>query len=183
VCSPHTRPAPTLCTPKGECTPFASSHCRGRARRPPRRLPLSRARQVCRTRSARRPAPSVRSGLCGVARSPSHSLPGGHRRLVRHAAAEGTTNDSVPTQLSTPSSLRSSSACLPTVPTVRKRGCPAVHCVERAPIRGNPIACAALARRRVARRPKISSLAHRPAQRRSPRPHGPMLQPTGDAEG
>ena len=31
------RPAPTLCTPKGVCTPFASSHCRGRAARRPAR--------------------------------------------------------------------------------------------------------------------------------------------------
>ena len=127
-------------------------------------------------------SPSVCSGLYGAARSPAHSLPGGYR-LVRHAAAEGTTNDSVPTQLSTPSSLRSSSACLPTVPTVRKRGCPAVHCVGTRPNQRQSIASAAIARRRPARRPEFSFLAHRPAQRRSPRPtapcHNPRAMPRG----
>ena len=62
-------PAPTLCTPKGECTPLSPSHCRGSGSlRPARRLPLCRPlspRQVRRTRSARRPTPlSVRT-VCG----------------------------------------------------------------------------------------------------------------------
>jgi hypothetical protein len=77
-------------------------------------------------------SPSVCSGLYGAARSPAHSLPGGYR-LVRHAAAEGTTNASVRTQLSTPSSLRSSSACYLTVPTLRERGCPRCALCRGAP--------------------------------------------------
>ena len=132
VCSPHTAPRPR-CAPR-----------KGSARRSLRRTAEVEQRDARpdESRSARhgrcaapfRPVvqPLRPFGLvCGC--SLAFALPGGYRRLVRHAAAEGTTNASVPTQLSTPSSLRSSSACLPTVPTVRKRGCPAVHCVEARP--------------------------------------------------
>ena len=54
----------------------ACSNCRGRARRPPRRLPLSRARQVRRTRSAHR-------GGCRRLRCASPAL---HRRAREHSS-------------------------------------------------------------------------------------------------
>jgi hypothetical protein len=180
VCSPHTRPAPTLCTPRGECTPFASSHCRGRAaRRPARRIPLCQARQVCRTLSARRPAPpSIRTCVWLLARLRTHFL------VV--TGSSGTLPPKVGLKQQTLQFKRNSvrpRLCAHLALVYRRcRQCasaavPLCTVSRRAPIRGNPIACAALARRRVARRPKISSLAHRPAQRRSPRPTAPCSNP------
>jgi hypothetical protein len=119
--------------------------------------------------------------VCGC--SLGFALPGGYRRLVRHAAAEGTTNASVPTQLSTPSSLRSSSACLPTVPTVRKRGCPAVHCVGTRPNQRQSHRLRCARSQAGGAPPKNLFPGSSAGSAQVPAPHCPMLQPTDDAEG
>ena len=143
MCSPHTRPAPTLCTPKGECTPFASSHCRGRARRPTRRLPLSRACRVRRTRSS---SPSVRSDSgCSL----DVALPRctGSGPLPPADKGRG--------KPKTEAAVRRPDPVCPVCPLVllppcvnadsAHVGCPTVHCVEARPNQRHAIGCAALA--------------------------------------
>ena len=125
-------------------------------------------------------SPSVHSDLCVAARSPSHFL-----------GVTGGSSGTLPPKVQQTLQFQRSSVrprlCAHLALVYRRcRQCasaavPLCTVSRRAPIRGNPIACAALARRRVARRPKISPVHFRPRRtaqrRRSPRPTAPGSNP------
>ena len=176
ACARHTTPAPTLCTQKGEC----KLRCTAESERDARRADSRSADHAGHARCAAPDRPILHPlrpfGLvwgCSLAfaltswglQAPAccrlkKNRANRRRMMLRYAD---------PTQCAL------SFFCRPWV-TCRqfaRAAVPLCSVSRRAPIRGNPIACAALARRRLAQRPEISSKV----QRRSPRPTAPCYNP------
>ena len=136
-----------------------------------RRLPLRRPRQVRRTRSARRPTPSVRSDLCVGARSPSHFL-----------AVTGLSSTRPPPK-GPGEPMIAAAVRRPDPVCPRRFSAAAVHlCMCRGAPQSEAIPSLALRWQASASRKSLFA-GTSASSAKVPAPHSPMLQPPGDAEG